>query len=597
MTTPGTSPQELVSPQPSLKPRPEYPRPQFVRAEWMSLNGWWKFRIDDQIVGLDERWFSSTDYPAEILVPFSLETRLSGIGDRSFHPCVWYQRDFQVPKEWAGRQVRLNFGAVDYRATVWVNGIVVGWHEGGHTPFSCDITGALRDGSNIVAVRAEDPPTDRYIPRGKQHWEASPVNIFYARTTGIWQSVWLEPVHASHLESTHITANMDGVVSVSVKIACPAPSQFVTMTIQSGGRTLASAMSLADGPRARISAQLAEPVLWSPDQPHLYDLKLELHSPDGRLDSVDSYFGVRSIATQEGKVLLNGNPIYLKTVLDQGYWPDSNLTAPSDEAIRQDIRQVKELGFNGVRKHQKVEDPRFLYWADVMGLLVAAEMANAYLFDDDAVTRMTREWIEVVSRDYNHPCIIIWTPVNESWGVPNLSDPRQQAHLKALYYLTKSLDGTRLVIDNDGWEHTEVTDLFAIHDYTRTGKEFLSRYQGAAQGPPLPLYGKLYLAPGQHYNGSPILLWEFGGVGYVLPEDIARVPDNSWGYSGVEHDSEAALSRIAGLYEAIARIPQISGICYTQLYDVEQEVNGLMTYDRRLKFDPKAIREINSLLV
>jgi len=563
----------------------------------MNLNGWWKFRVDDQNVGLEQRWFSATGYPAEILVPFSLESAMSGIGDRSFHPCVWYQRPFDIPSAWADRRIRLNFGAVDYRATVWVNGIVVASHEGGHSPFSCDITGALLPVGNVLVARAEDPPTDRYIPRGKQHWEAAPASIFYARTTGIWQTVWLEPVALSHLESVRITSTIEGFVSVSAKIASPGQSQCVNLSIHEQGRTLASAMSLADGPGAVVSAHISSPKLWSPDFPHLYSARIELHGPDGLLDTVDTYFGIRSIGTQDGKVLLNGNPIYLRTVLDQGYWPQSNLTPPSDEAIQEDIRRTKELGFNGVRKHQKVEDPRFLYWADRMGLLVAAEMANAYLFNEEAVARMTREWIEVVSRDYNHPCIIIWTPVNESWGVPNLAERRQQAHLKALYYLTKSLDDTRLVIDNDGWEHTEVTDLFAIHDYTRTGKEFQLRFQNITQGLPLPLHGKLYVAPGYRYNGSPILLWEFGGVGHVLPEDIGKVPGNSWGYSGVEADQDGALSRIRGLYEAIARLPQICGICYTQLYDVEQEVNGLMTYDRRLKFDPQAIREINSLLI
>lgn len=577
-------------------PRPEYPRPQLVRAEWMNLNGLWKFRLDPTNAGLESRWFEALEHEGEILVPFAPECPMSGVGDRSFHPCVWYQRSFTVPKNWAGRRVRLNFGAVDYRATVWVNGTVVAWHEGGHTPFSCDITSALSPDQNIVVVRAEDPPTDRYIPRGKQHWEPQPASIFYARTTGIWQTVWLEPVSASHMESIRITPAMDGVVSVSTKIGEPGPAQFVTMSILDETRGLASAMSLADGPTAAISAQVLEPKLWSPDQPHLYILHLELHGPTGLLDSVDSYFGIRSVSTQDGRVLLNGTPIYLKTVLDQGYWPESNLTPPSDQAIQDDIRTVKELGFNGVRKHQKVEDPRFLYWADRLGLLVAAEMANAYLFNEDAIARMTREWIEVVARDYNHPSIIIWTPVNESWGVPNLVEPRQQAHLKALYYLTKSLDNTRLVIDNDGWEHTEVTDLFAIHDYTPTGRELQLRFQNVTQGLPLPMYGKLYSAPGNKYNGSPILLWEFGGVGYVRPQDLPDVPANSWGYSGVEASAEPALMRIRELYDAIARIPQICGICYTQLYDVEQEINGLMTYDRRMKFDPAAIRQINSLL-
>jgi hypothetical protein len=260
--------------------------------------------------------------------------------------------------------------------------------------------------------------------------------------------------------------------------------------------------------------------------------------------------------------------------------------------------RCQEFGFNGVRKHQKVEDPRFLYWADRMGLLVSAEMANAYLFNEDAVGRITREWIEVVNRDYNHPSIVIWVPLNESWGVPHLVDSRQQAHLKALYYLTKSLDDTRLVIDNDGWEHTEATDLFAIHDYTRTGEEFYRRFQFVKRdGMPLPLYGKLYLAPGHKYNGSPIFLSEFGGVGYIMPEDLASVPLNAWGYSGVEATAESAAERIRGLYQAIANIREIAGVCYTQLYDVEQEVNGLMTYDRRLKFDPAEIRAINSLLI
>jgi hypothetical protein len=357
-------------------------------------------------------------------------------------------------------------------------------------------------------------------------------------------------------------------------------------------------MSVVDGPRSAISARVLHPRLWSPDQPHLYDITAELQGPGGPLDKVESYFGYRSITTQDGRILLNGDPIYLRTVLDQGYWPESNLTPPSDEAIQADIRATKEFGFNGVRKHQKVEDPRYLYWADRMGLLVSAEMANAYLFNEDSVARTTREWIEVVNRDYNHPCIVIWVPLNESWGVPHLSDRRQQSHLRALYHLTKSLDDTRLVIDNDGWEHTEATDLFAIHDYTRTGDEFYHRFEHVKRdGMPTPLYGKLYLAPGHKYNGSPIFLSEFGGVGFILPEDRHKVPENSWGYSGIEPSADAALERIRGLYRAIARVREITGVCYTQLYDVEQEVNGLMTYDRRPKIDPSMIREINALLI
>lgn len=578
-------------------PRPEYPRPQFERRrQWLNLNGPWEFRIDDQSIGLEQRWFTpSAEFPDTILVPFSLESPRSGIGDRSFHPCVWYRRSFTIPFEWDEQRILLHFGAVDYRATVWVNGIVVAWHEGGHTPFHCDITGELQH-ENVIVVRAEDPPTDRYIPRGKQHWEEEPVSIFYARTTGIWQTVWIEPVPSSYLEHVRITPRNDGTVTFEANIVRPQPSQCVSITIEQE-QTLAPVRSMAAGPSAVVVIKVEEPKLWSPDTPHLYQVRIELQGHGGASDVVYTYFGFRSISTANGNLLLNGQPLFLRTVLDQGYWPETNLTPPDDEAIQFDIRIAKEMGFNGVRKHQKVEDPRYLYWADRLGLLVSGEMANAYLFNNEAVNRMTREWIEVVNRDYNHPSIILWVPVNESWGVPNLLEGRQQAHLKALYHLTKSLDDTRLVIDNDGWEHTECTDLFAIHDYTRTGEELSRRFQNVVPlGIPAEVPDKMYLAPGSQYNGSPVFLSEFGGIGYIRPEDLSKVPENAWGYSGVEKTAEDALARMRGLYEALARIPRLAGICYTQLYDVEQEVNGLLTYDRSLKFAPAAVREINALL-
>ncbi len=579
-------------------PRPEYPRPQFERNEWLNLNGRWEFRIDDFNRGLDEKWFSaSAEFPLTIVVPFAAESPLSGINDRGFHPCVWYRRFFSAPKEWAGRRILLNFGAVDYRATVWVNETIVAMHEGGHSPFSCEITGQLRDaGENMVTVRAEDPPTDRYIPRGKQYWEEEAGGIYYARTTGIWQTVWVEPVSLSYLREVRITPTIDGAVRFEAVVTNPQPFQFLAVEIRSAGKSVATGIGIVDGDRALVESNVAAPLLWSPEAPNLYDVNIELHSDRGPLDRVKSYFGFRKIAVADGKVLLNGNRLYLRTVLDQGYWPESNLTPPSDEAIRADIQAALDYGFNGVRKHQKAEDPRFLYWADRMGLLVSAEMANAYLYDPPGAARITREWIDLVNRDYNHPSIVIWVPVNESWGVPNLSDPMQQSHLRALYHLTKSLDGTRLVIDNDGWEHTEATDLFAIHDYTPTGEDFARRYHDIGKdGIPLPLFGKMYLAPGHTYNGSPIFLSEFGGIGYILPEDRKRATAHAWGYSGLEPTPEAALRRMRSLFAAISSIPEIAGICYTQLYDVEQEVNGLLTYDRRPKFSTAEINEIVSL--
>ncbi|MDP9170431.1 MAG: glycoside hydrolase family 2, partial [Acidobacteriota bacterium] len=281
-------------------PRPEYPRPQFVRSDWLNLNGIWEFRFDDDNHGLEKGWYASREpFPHQILVPFSFESKKSGIADPSFHGCVWYRRSLNIPAGWAGRRILLNFGAIDYRATVWVNGMVVASHEGGHTPFRCDITGTLR-AENVVVVRAEDPPSDRYIPRGKQHWNDQSVSIFYARTTGIWQTVWIEPVSESYMDRVRTTPRHNGTVSFEVSIGQPREYQYITVAITDNGRTIATGMSLADGPRASVSILVAEPKLWSPDTPNLYDVHLELHGPEGMLDEADSYFGFRTVSTQDG---------------------------------------------------------------------------------------------------------------------------------------------------------------------------------------------------------------------------------------------------------------------------------------------------------
>ncbi len=577
-------------------PRPEYPQPQFQREQWMSLNGPWEFEFDDANVGLEENWAAGgRKFTRTIVVPFCFESKLSGIGDTSFHPWVWYRRSFTVPEAWKGKRVLLHFGAVDYRAMVWVNGRYVGGHTGGHVPFSFDITPHLQRGANTVTVRAEDPPTDRYVPRGKQYWEPKSRGIFYTRTTGIWQPVWIEAAGVSYLTKVRITPSNDGTVRFEARIARPQADLEFRAAIRFQDREVASGGARNDGPRALVALAVHEPRLWSANSPNLYDVTFELRRGGAVLDRVQSYFGFRSVSTANGRVLINGRPVFLKMVLDQGYWPESTITPPSDEAIQYDIRMTKEMGFNGARKHQKLEDPRYLYWADKMGLYVSSEMANAYLFDEDYVQRFTAEWIQAVERDYNHPSIIMWVPINESWGVPDLSDPRQQNHLKALYALTKSLDATRPVIDNDGWEHVDTTDLFAIHDYARTGDLLYEIYRDLGKtGIPARRTGRSLLAPGYRYNGTPILLSEFGGIAYIPPGH--QVPPDAWGYAGVEKTAEAARARLRGLYEAIAKIPEFAGLCYTQLTDVEQEINGLLTYDRKPKFDPKLIREINELV-
>jgi beta-galactosidase/beta-glucuronidase len=577
-------------------PRPEYPQPQFERSQWMNLNGAWQFEFDDKNIGLDEGWAASARaFSRTITVPFSFESRASGIGDTSFHPWVWYRRSVAIPAEWTGKRVLLRFGAVDYRAQVWVNGQLAGAHEGGHTPFEFDVTALLKPGSNAVTVRTEDPPTDRSIPRGKQYWELKSRGVFYTRTTGIWQTVWMEAVGSSYLEAVAVSPSLDGVVRLDARIARPQAGLEFRATVRLASRVVATTTVPTSEDRALAALTIENPTLWLLAKPTLYDITFELLEKSSVVDRVFSYFAFRTVSAGDGRVLLNGRPVFLKLVLDQGYWPETVLTPPSDEAIQADIKFAKDMGFNGARKHQKIEDPRFLYWADRLGYLVQSEMPNAFVFNASAMSRITREWIEALERDRQHPSIIIWAPINESWGLPDLDDARQQAHLRELYWLTKAFDPTRLVIDNEGWGHTEATDLFAMHYYAPNGEILYQTFKDLGKpGVPISTFGRRALLPGVRYNGSPFTLSEFGGIRFIPPGH--QFPPDTSGNSVVEKTREAALERMRGLYAAVARIPTLAGVCYTQLTDVEQEVNGLLTDDRKPKFELEAIREMNALL-
>jgi beta-galactosidase/beta-glucuronidase len=403
----------------------------------------------------------------------------------------------------------------------------------------------------------------------------------------------LEATGASRIEYFRIDAELDGRVKFDGRVAGAAEGLDFHYRVKSEGRVIAVGSAPVRGKYAAAGTWIREPRLWSLAQPNLYDVEFELRKGDTAVDHVDSYFGIRKVAVERGRVTLNGQPVYLKLVLDQGYWPESLLTPPSDEAIQYDLKMTKEMGFNGARKHQKVEDPRYLYWADKLGLIISGEMANAYLFDEQYAARFTREWMECLERDINHPSILIWAPINESWGVPRLVDVRQQAHLRSLYHLTKTFDPTRLVIDNEGWEHLETTDLFAVHDYAPTLDALMSRWKVFVEKKQLPPHGREYLIPGHEYNGSPLYLSEFGGIAYIPPGTQAA--ENAWGYSGVEKTTDAVITRLSGQYNAIQSLPFV-GICYTQLTDVEQEMNGLLTYDRKPKFDSKRLKEFNDRL-
>ncbi|MBI5671442.1 MAG: glycoside hydrolase family 2 [Chloroflexi bacterium] len=575
-----------------IVPRPEYPRPQYVRSAWMNLNGAWEFEFDDDNRGLREKWFERHDFTRTIIVPYAFQSLLSGIQDTRFHDVVWYRRSFDVPEAWTGKRVLLHFGAVDYRAWVWVNGQFVTSHEGGHTPFYADVTGALQPTGNSVVVRVEDSSTDLAQPRGKQFWEEEPKSIFYTRTTGIWQTVWLEPVESSFIERARLTPNIDAwEIKVEYRVDNPLPNQTIEIEVSFAGEILAHDSSGVENLQFKATRVLPLPDvkddrLWSPEAPNLYDMVLRLWDGNCLLDEVQLYFGMRKISVEEGRVLLNNRPYYMKLVLDQGYFPEGLITPPSDEDVRLDVEMTKNMGFNGVRKHQKIEDPRYLYWADRMGLLVWGEMANAQTYADCAVQRMMAEWQAAIERDYNHPCIVAWVPLNESWGVPRLvTDGRQPMHAMSLYYLTKSLDPTRLVISNDGWEHTK-SDLCTIHDYESDPEVLRERYATAEHAvSDEPARRPIYV-PGFHYQGEPIIISEFGGIA------CRKSSWAGWGYTVASSDDEFVES-YRSIITTVMDMPVVQGFCYTQLADVEQEINGLLTYDRRPKVDPAIIRAIN----
>lgn len=572
-------------------PRPEYPRPQFVRDVWMNLNGTWRFAFDDDNKGLAEKWFNSGALNQEITVPFAFQSPLSGIGNNDFHDVVWYQRDFDLPAEWANQRLLLHFGAVDYRAWIWVNGIFAAFHEGGHTSFTVDITDLVKVPGNQIVLRVEDFAEDIYQPRGKQYWKRDSASIFYTRTTGIWQTVWLEPVGNCYLKNLKITPDIDAhTVQLEYELggAIPEDLQLEASITFENQAVIQAAHSPQDTvqPISQTISIGDNAALWSPEQPNLYDLEVQVKHGKQVLDKVAAYFGMRKISIENGRVCLNNQPYIMRLVLDQGYHPQGILTFPTDADIKKDVELTQALGFNGARKHQKCEDPRYLYWADKLGLLVWGEMANAYAFSPTYVKRITAEWQEIVRRDYNHPCIVAWVPMNESWGVPDLkSDSKQRDHLTSLYHLTKSLDSSRLVISNDGWEHAR-TDLLTIHDYESSGAVLSERYATLESTiEARPAQRDLYVQGFQH-DGKPILLTEFGGVAY------RKSKQEGWGYSTADDEADF-IKRLSEIVEAVYASPVLQGFCYTQLTDVEQEINGLLTYDRQPKTDLETIARIN----
>ncbi|HYI33481.1 MAG TPA: glycoside hydrolase family 2 TIM barrel-domain containing protein [Glaciibacter sp.] len=577
----------------------DYPRRQFQRANWVNLNGTWHFAYDP--AGLATEPGDITDWSRSITVPFAPESELSGVGDRGFHSHLWYQREFELQPA-PTKRVLLHFGAVDYHANVWVNDSYVGEHEGGHTPFSFDITDALIDHQAVqtVTVFAHDDPHDLAKPRGKQDWQLEPHSIWYDRTSGIWQTVWLEEVSMSHIDHVQFTSQLERwEIGCEAFMICPLGIQTeLRVRLSIDDHVLADDRYQVLNNEVHRRIALSDPgiddyrntLLWTPEKPTLIRVDLELIYEGRTIDEVRSYTAIRGISLQRGRILLNNRPYYLRLVLDQGYWPESLMTPPSQGAIIRDIELVKEAGFNGVRKHQKIEDPRYLYWADRLGLLVWEEMPSAYRFTHESVKRLTTEWMEVIDRDYNHPSIIVWVPFNESWGVPDLPDKAMhRSFVQALYHLTRTLDTTRPVIGNDGWE-SGATDILGIHDYDDDPEHFTRRYGDGAK---LPDYlingfpgGRVLTLDGHPHEGQPVMLTEFGGIAHTDPGSSER---KAWGYS-VSDTSEGLRSQYIQLLDAVNRVEIFSGFCYTQFADTYQESNGLFFENRTPKFDLNSIQ-------
>jgi beta-galactosidase/beta-glucuronidase len=566
-----------------------HPTPLLEREHWRDLSGTWKFCFEDA-----GKWQHPSEvvFDREIEVPYAPESRRSGIHDEGFHPVVWYGLTLTPTLQDRAGRLLLHFGAVDYRATVWANGRLVAQHVGGHTPFTADITQQARAGETVeIVVRAQDNPHDLTKPRGKQDWQLEPHSIWYPRTTGIWQMVWLEGVPETYLRTLRWSSEMTHwQIGVDLEVAGELPPGLsVRVRLYHNETVLADDRYGLHHTELSRQIALADPgiddfrneLLWSPNHPQLLGAQVELMLGETVIDRVFSYTALRFVDVTGGRFLLNGRPYYLKMVLDQGYWPDSLMTA-SDDELRRDVELTRQLGFNGARKHQKIEHPRWLYWCDVLGLVVWEEMPSPYRFTPQAVQALIREWTEVIERDVSHPCIVAWVPFNESWGVPDLpTNPAHRDYVRTLYHLTKTLDPTRPVIGNDGWEHV-ATDILTIHDYADDPEKLLRRY-GSLDSTRLSLEqqqpaDRALTLGGFQAAGQPVMLSEFGGIAYI--------PDHSmgWGYSESQSETDF-LNDYAALLAAIHECHGLSGFCYTQLTDTFQEKNGLLYADRSPKAD------------
>ena len=576
-----------------MKKTYNYPRPQFVRNNWNNLNGEWDFTFDDEKIGEQKEFFKIFPKDKKIIVPYTYETKMSGINDQSVHENIWYSKNVDI-KEIKNKYI-LHFEGSDFITKLWINGKYVGMNIGGYHRFSFDITKFLIEGNNNFTIKVEDS-LSKSQPRGKQRYKNESWKCWYVQTTGIWKTVWIEEVSDTYILSSKLTPNYD---ENNIKVELLTNINEDTNANYELETEILFDNRIINIDKRTIEKDLIKYVIdikdnevkhWSPETPNLYDINYKLYKDGELIDEVSSYFGMRKISIDKDKLLLNDKEIYLKMLLDQGYWAESGLTPPNEEALIKDIELVKEYGFNGIRKHQKIEDERFLYYCDINGILVWSEMANCYEFNDISNKYFTDEWQKVVEQNYNHPSIITWVPINESWGIPEVStNIEEQQFTEKIYNITKSLDITRPVICNDGWQHT-IADIITIHDYKQSGEELYNVYNSNLDilNNEIPHNGdrKLF-SEGYKYNGQPIIMSEYGG--------IALNSELGWGYGKQVKDENEFIERFEALTNAIKNTKYICGYCYTQLTDVQQEINGLVDENRNPKFSDRIIDKIRKI--
>lgn len=576
-----------------------HPRNQFTRTSFWNLNGTWEFAFDDENKGYQEGWHNGFHKQYDILVPYVYQTPKSGVEITKQHKHLWYQRKMECNLQ-KGKRYILHFEGVDYLTKVFMNGLYVGKHEGAYERFSFDVTKQLKQGENLITVYVYDDYSCLQ-PRGKQRWLDHSYECFYTETSGIWKTVWLEEVSEVYLKQVRMTPNMDNYsVEIEYEVNNTKDLEVEIETIISfqdyellKNKTTTNQTSLRLSLDMKTMSHHWHIHAWTPHCPNLYDVMFNIYIQGKKVDTVLSYLGMRKLESKGNTIFLNYSPLYVKMVLDQGYFVDGGLT-PTEEELMKDIQLMKQMGFNGVRKHEKIEDENFLYYADVLGLLVWLECPSTYEFSHQSVTNLSKEWIDIVNQNYNHPSIMTYVIYNESWGVTQISgNQSQQNATLGLYYLTKSLDNTRFVISNDGWEHTK-SDIVTLHNYAETQEVLAAPYRdmyknSQNQKALYPLPRRSFVGDFQYSDNQPLILSEFAGIAFK------KDAENGWGYGNSVQNEEEFIQKLKGQMLALKELKDFSGYCITQLTDVYQEVNGLLDMKRNPKCKIERIKELNDL--